>query len=146
MEEGSSLKEVDLKEALSIWSRIREDEGYIFNLVDNQGNVVQFAFSEEVPKPAKPRVQVRADGSWSYVPPRNHLVNFPRPSGSYNARVNSGEVPGWIEKVFEVGADYRKFENLKFALSMDMDVEPSAWPWVFALLGAAVVYAAVFFR
>jgi hypothetical protein len=28
--------------------------------------------------------------------------------------VTIGEVHGWIEKAFEVGAGYRKFENLSF--------------------------------
>jgi len=43
-------------------------------------------------------------------------MDFPQPerNDSYSARVTIGEVHGLIKKAFEVGADYRWFEDLSF--------------------------------
>ena len=103
---SKEAKEVNLAEAWLIWSdEVRGVKGNFFGLVDNDGRTIQFYFDDGIP---------------DYVDDAGHLkivfMDFPQPElkGSYARTVAIKEVDGLIEKAFEVGADYRKFENLEF--------------------------------
>jgi hypothetical protein len=104
--DADSAKEVDLKEALSIWlSEVRGVEGNFFGLIDDQGNTIQFYFDAGIP---------------DHVDDARHLrivlMDFPQPerNGSFARPVTIGEVYGLIEKAFEIGVDHRKFGDMDF--------------------------------
>jgi hypothetical protein len=103
---SDSAKEVNVVEAGLIWSdEVRGVRGNFFGLIDEQGNTIQFYFDAGIP---------------DHVDDASHLsivlMDFPQwdRKGSYATHVAIGEVHGLIEKVFKVGADYRKFGNLEF--------------------------------
>ena len=104
--DSQNPRAVGLEEAALIWSdEVRGVEGNFFGLIDEQGNVVQFLFTEGIPD------DVEDAGHLRIV-----LMDFPQPhmNGSYAAQVTIGEVHGLIEKVFRSGADFHNFEGLKF--------------------------------
>jgi hypothetical protein len=98
-------REVSLKEALLIWSDIRGVKGNFLGLFDDQGRTIQFYFDDGIPDQVEDAVHLRIV-----------LLDFPQPKkkGSYTALVTIGEVHGLIEKAFNDGADYRKFEGVSF--------------------------------
>jgi hypothetical protein len=100
-------KEVNLAEAGLIWTdEVRGVQGNFFGLIDDQDRTIQFYYEEGIP-----------DG----VDDASHLrivrMDFPQPDqeGSYSVLVTIDEVLYYIERAFEMGADYRRFENLEFA-------------------------------
>ena len=104
---SDSAKEVDLEEARLIWSdEVRGVKGNFLGLIDDQGNTIQFYFTAGIPDDVD-------DASHLNIV----LMDFPRPekNGSYGTRVTIGEVHGFIEKAFKLGADYRKFGNVTFS-------------------------------
>ncbi len=104
--DSQNAKTVDVKEAGLIWSNVVAGvEGNFFGLVDEQGNVVQFYFDEGIPN------DIDDAGHLEIV-----LVDFPQPqmNGSYATHVRIREVHGLIEKAFREGADFRKFDGLRF--------------------------------
>ncbi|MGP0064953.1 MAG: hypothetical protein ACLQGP_15310 [Isosphaeraceae bacterium] len=68
-------------------------------------NTIQFYFDDGIPDHVDDASQLRIV-----------YLDFPQPEkrGSYAAQVTIGEVPGLIERAFEVGADYRRFEGVTF--------------------------------
>ena len=105
---SNSAKEVDLAQAALIWTdELNGVKGNYFGLIDDNGNTIQFYFDESIPD------EVDDAGHLPIV-----FMDFPQPErkGSYATHVTIREVHGLIEKVFDAGADYRKFGNLPFAL------------------------------
>jgi hypothetical protein len=103
---SDNAKQVNLTEAELIWSdEVRGIQGNFFGLIDDQGRTMQFYFDEGIPDDVD-------DASHLEIV----LMDFPQPAhkGSYATHATIGAVHGLIEKAFEVGADYHRFENLKF--------------------------------
>jgi hypothetical protein len=93
-----------LNETLLVWSdEVRGMKGNFLGLVDDQDRTIQFYFDEGIPG--------HVDGA-RHV--RIVLMDFPQPAqrGSYTRHVTIGEVLGLIERVFDVGANYREFGNV----------------------------------
>ena len=102
---GTNLK-VDIRQARLMWSlQLRGVEDEFFGLIDRSGSIIQFYFDEGIPNDANDA------GSLRII-----VLDFPVPEkkASYINQVTVAEVYDLITKAFEVGADYRNFENLTF--------------------------------
>jgi hypothetical protein len=102
-----SAKEVDVTEAGLIWSdELRGVKGNFLGLIDEDERTIQFYFDDGIPD------DVDDAGHLRIV-----YMDFPQPElrGSYGATVAIQEVHSLIRRAFEVGADYRKFDNVGFS-------------------------------
>ncbi len=100
-------REVDLREAGSIWSdKIRAVEGNFFGLIDEEDRTIQFYIEANIQDDIEDARHLRIV-----------LMDFPQleQGGSFKRQVAMGEVLGLIEMVFMVGLDHRHFGELTFS-------------------------------
>jgi hypothetical protein len=98
--------EMDLVQAKNQFSDGSGVKGNFFGLIDAQNNTVQFYFESDIPNDVEDARHLAII-----------LLDFPRPElrGSFGTTVTIGQVHGIIDRVFELGADYRHFGQLKFS-------------------------------
>jgi hypothetical protein len=103
---SDAAEELTLEQADLIWSDGRGVEGNFFGLIDDEGRTIQFYFTAGIPDDVEDATHLEIV-----------LMDFPvlEMRGSYTAQVTIGKVHGLIEKVFNVGADHRKFDGVAFA-------------------------------
>lgn len=104
--ESNLAKEASLREALWTWSdEVRGVEGNFLGLIDEAERTIQFYFEAGIPEAVEDAEHLRIV-----------LMDLPRPEekGAYALRVTVGEVSQLLEKAFQVGADHRRFEGVRF--------------------------------
>jgi hypothetical protein len=103
---SDEAEDTTLEQAGLIWSdEVRGVEGNFFGLTDEEGRTIQFYFTSGIPDDVDDAEHLEIV-----------LMDFPMPElrGSYAAQVTIGAVHGLIEKVFQVGADPKKFPSVTF--------------------------------
>ena len=100
--EADKAIDMNLEKASLIWTdEVFGVEGNFYGLIDGNGKVIQFYFSDGIP---------------DHVGDAGHLeivdVDFPCPEkkGSYVKRIRIKDVHDYIEKAFKVGADQHLYD------------------------------------